>query len=375
MTKRKRTPKGAAWLRKFDQCWYFTPPGQKAVRLLDLSGKPIKGEGSRGEADLALARIKIVGQPKGDDWTVAAVCSLYLDEIPRKVSRKAMGPDHAENMVGYVKNFMGFCGANKATDITHTDLDSWLDANPGWVAPGSKRHALIAAQSAFTHCCGLPRNGLSINPFKGYTMPTPNRRITSFKAEDEARIYRNTDQQFADFIRLGCLTGLRSFCELAKLTADCMIESERGMQLRVVGKMKAGQKERMRIIPILPEAASICKRLAETAPRGSGITLLRNANGGAWTRCCGVTRFCSLRKRIPGWDDKSKVRFSCYTTRNTYAHRMISGEYNIVDGKKVGVSLEVLSTLMGNSPKVCFSNYADLWQDYNSDLLWQAIGQ
>ena len=54
-----------------------------------------------------------------------------------------------------------------------------------------------------------------------------------------------------------------------------------------------------------------------------------------------------------------------YSARHTYAKRMIGGHW----GRPV--TLEVLSGLMGISPKVCWDHYSK-WCDAHGDPLWDA---
>ncbi|MCP4785956.1 MAG: hypothetical protein GY903_10215 [Fuerstiella sp.] len=141
MAKRKRNPKNTAWYRSWDNAWYLTEPGKKVARLKDLDGKPIKGESSKLDADKAVARILISGRPADQDepWTVARACMLYLAELPRKLQRGSIQERHMDQTVGYVKNFMAFCGANQCDNITFADIDAWKAANPSWEKP---RHPL-----------------------------------------------------------------------------------------------------------------------------------------------------------------------------------------------------------------------------------------
>ena len=77
------------------------------------------------------------------------------------------------------------------------------------------------------------------------------------------------------FLFVAIHTGLRPFCELAKITADDVEQTERGMMWRVY----ASKTKKTRKIPVRPEVAELARRLIKTAPRGSGIPLLRNTRG------------------------------------------------------------------------------------------------
>ncbi len=74
--------------------------------------------------------------------------------------------------------------------------------------------------------------------------------------------------------------------------------------------------------------AELTRRLLETAPRGSGKPLFRTVTGRAWKKVHGVLRFYGVRKKL-GWDkDPVRKRYSCYSCRHTFAHRMLSGYWN-----------------------------------------------
>ena len=63
---------------------------------------------------------------------------------------------------------------------------------------------------------------------KGLKKPPSRPRLHSFTAEDETAIYDATDEAFGDFLFVAIHTGLRPFCELARLTADDIVEAGRG---------------------------------------------------------------------------------------------------------------------------------------------------
>ncbi|MCP4785955.1 MAG: hypothetical protein GY903_10220 [Fuerstiella sp.] len=193
---------------------------------------------------------------------------------------------------------------------------------------------------------------MKIDPMKGYPIPSPGKRVAPFTDEDLAELYAATDDYYADFVKLGSLTGLRSYCELAEITAENMIVSDRGVQLSVSGKMLSGSREKIRIFPLLKEAAEMCLRLAETAPKGSGIPLLRNSKGGKWSRGAAIERMAKLRKKLKWCDDSRKQHLVNYSSRDYFAHGMISG--SLTPNRK-GVSLEVLAEMM-EILQVCSQN-------------------
>ncbi len=64
------------------------------------------------------------------------------------------------------------------------------------------------------------------------------------------------------------------------------------------------------------------------------------------------------------------MKYSSYSCRHTFAHRMLSGFWN--GGK--GCSIETLAELIGDTPKVAFDHYGREWGQHYQDPLWAAIG-
>jgi integrase len=162
-------------------------------------------------------------------------------------------------------------------------------------------------------------------------------------------------------------TGLRPFSELARLTAEHVEESPRGMLWRVY----ASKTKKTRKIPVRPEVAELVRRLLKTAPRGSGKPLFRNPQGNPWKKVTGRARFHKIRVKL-GWNlDATRKRYSCYTCRHTFAHRMLAGYWN----GGAGCSIETLAELLGDTPKVAFDHYGREWGQRYQEPLWAAMGQ
>jgi hypothetical protein len=79
------------------------------------------------------------------------------------------------------------------------------------------------------YCGALPVDQLR----KGLKKPPSRPRLHSLSDEEEAAVYKATDEPFGDFLFAAIHTGLRPFCELARVTADDVIETNRGMMWRV----------------------------------------------------------------------------------------------------------------------------------------------
>jgi len=150
------------------------------------------------------------------------------------------------------------------------------------------------------------------------------------------------------------------------MTADHVEVSERGMMWRVY----SSKTKKTRKIPVHQEVAKLTRKLMATAPKGSGKPLFRNSEDNPWKNSTGVVRFITLKERL-GWSaDPVKSKYSCYTCRHTFAHRMLSGYWN----GGAGCTIETLAELIGDTPKVAFEHYGKEWGQHYQEPLWAAIG-
>jgi len=96
----------------------------------------------------------------------------------------------------------------------------------------------------------------------------------------------------------------------------------------------------------------------------------RTKTGKAWSKVNGVLCFLNLKKSL-GWDkDPIRSKYSSYTCRHTFAHRMLSGYWN----GGAGCSIETLAELIGDTPKVAFDHYGKEWGQHYQEPLWTAVG-
>ena len=187
-----------------------------------------------------------------------------------------------------------------------------------------------------------------------------------FRRMNQKTLYAATDGPFGDFLFAAIHTGLRPISELARLTAHDVVETDRGMMWRVY----ASKTKKTRKIPVRSEVAELTRRLIASAPAGSKGPLLRNTRGNPWKKVTAVGRFLRIKTKL-GWDrDPVKSKYSCYTCRHTFAHRMLSGYWN----GGAGCSIETLAELMGDTPKVAFDHYGREWGQRYQEPLWAAIG-
>jgi integrase len=266
--------------------------------------------------------------------------------------------------MAWLNDLCEYCGALPVAQLKKGHVQKWIENHETWRSPATHRGVIAIVLAAFNRAAemfGIP------NPIKGLKKPKSEPRLASFTPEEEKALYDATESCFENFLFAALHTGLRPFCELAKLTADDVEESERGMMWRVY----SSKTKKTRKIPVRPEVAELTRKLMKTAPRGSGKPIFRNTKGNPWKRMTGVVRFITLKEKL-GWDqDPVKGKYSSYTCRHTFAHRMLSGYWT--DG--VGCSIETLAELIGDTPKVAFDHYGREWGQHYQDPLWNAIGE
>ncbi len=368
---RQRRSRGRAWHWQQTDSWYFTPPGTKRrVRLFDESGRPIRGIENRQLAELALARVKAAGNwrpearsPVENPWIVAKVCSHYIQHCERRAAQGKITVEYRDEISRYLNDFCQYAGALSVAELRKGHVEHWCECHPTWRSRVSHRNAITAVLAAFRHAWEMYDVP---NPIRGMKKPPPNPRLISMSPEDELLLYDATKLPFRNFLFAAIHTGLRPFCELAKLKCDDVFETDRGMMWRVY----SSKTKKTRRIPIRSEVAELTRELMTTSHSSTDSVLFLNQNNQPWTKAMGVNRFLRLKKKL-GWDqDSEQTRYSCYICRHTFAHRMLAGYWN--DGE--GCSIEVLAELMGDTPKVTFDHYGREWGQHYQDPLWEAIG-
>lgn len=380
---RKRQANGTAWYRKYDTGWYATIDG-KRTHLRDEHGKTIKGKDNRADAELAIARLRLSIPTKAseDSVLVATVADAYLQHIQTFASVQ-----HIDNATRTLNDFCSYCGALPASDLKKKHVRDWVDQHTSWNSDNTKRGQIIYVTAAFNHAV-KEEEILETNPIANFKKPAAFPRVTYFKEDEVAEVmeYFNRPAKWrtpsrhrvGEFFRMLLLTGARPFSELARVTAENVQDTDRGMVIRI----KAGTDEdgnyrhksakktgKDRVIYLFPEAEEIIRSLIKEFPKGSGIALFRTPRGCTWTRVNGVRSMCAMKKALKWDEDPDKAGLSFYTCRHTFAKRILSGYWT---GKPA--SIETVAGLMGNTPSVCWSHYSSWCDEYNQPL-WNAVGR
>lgn len=367
----RRQQHGSAWHWKQTDSWYYTLPGTKRrMPLFDDDGARIKGLTNRLAAERSLAKIKVTLADEGPqgvingEWIVARVCSEYLQYCDRAVAKCALSIGHRNSAKAWLNDLCAYCGALPLGQLKKGHITTWIENHPSWRSTETHRGVISVVMAAFNRAEEM--FGIA-NPLKGLKKPTPKPRLQSISPEDEKIIYANLEPQFKNFLFAAIHTGLRPFCELAKLVAEHIEHTPRGMMWRIY----SSKTKKTRKIPVRPEVASLVMQLLKDAPLGSNLPLFRNTKGRPWKRMTGVVRFGDLRRKL-GWDqDPVRSKYTCYTCRHTFVHRMLSGYWT----NGAGCSIETVAELIGDTPKVAFDHYGREWGQHYQAPLWAAIGE
>ena len=270
---RKRKPRrqahGSTWHWKQTDCWYYTMPGTKQrMGLFDEQGQRIRGKENQDAAELALAREKLSwgGEANGSsrgggEWIVARVCSEYLQYCERGLANDSISRSHHDNAVSWLNDLCAYCGALPVAQLKKGHVQAWIEEHTSWRSPATHRSVIAVVLAAFNRADEM--YGIS-SPLKGLTKPASKPRLQSITPDDEQTLYKATEPCFGAFLFAAIHTGLRPFCELARLTADEVEETERGMMWRV----DSSKTKKVRKIPVRPEVAELTRKLLKTAPKG-----------------------------------------------------------------------------------------------------------
>jgi len=303
--------------------------------LFDENGQRIRGKENQEAAETALAKVKVAndsgsaGTQDRQRWLVARVCSEYLQYCQRGVANNTISQGHHGNTACWLNDLCEYSGALPVAELKKGHIKTWIESHTTWRSPATQRHVIAIVLAAFNYAeqqYEIP------SPLKGLKKPVSQPRLQSFSQEDEEAIYGACEECFRNFLFAAIHTGLRPYCELARITADDIEENGRGMMWRVY----SSKTKKTRKIPVRPEVADLTRKLLKTAPRGSGLPVLRNTKGQRWKRMTGVVRFLALKKKLKWDNDPIKTKYSSYTCRHTFAHRMLSGYWSPTKGTCMG---------------------------------------
>ena len=344
------------------------PGAKKRIPLFDEAGNRIRGTENREAAIIALARHKLTWETQNavgtsidpSGWIVAKVCSEYIQYCEKALKQGAMSCSHRDNTVHWLNDLCSYCGAMQVAQLKKGHVTQWIESRGTWRSSETRRGVIAFVLAAFNRA----QNMFDVpNPLKGLKKPRPKPRLTSISPEDEQALYAGCESRFREFLFAAIQTGLRPFCELARLTPRMVVNSSQGM----LWKVYSSKTDKTRMIPVRQDVAERTRRIMCASKDGP---IFRNRHGNPWKKPTAGGIFRALRRSL-GWElDPAKSQYSCYSCRHRFAHRMLSGYWN----EGAGCSIEVLAELLGDTPKVTFDHYGREWRQNYQEPLWAAIG-
>ncbi|MHC4400045.1 MAG: tyrosine-type recombinase/integrase, partial [Planctomycetota bacterium] len=253
-------------------------------------------------------------------------------------------------------------GATAVGDLTPQDIQDWLDAHPQWKNSATKT-AVTSLHAAINHALRMGR--IDRNPIKGFHPGKWETHITCFDETVEAALYKHANAPLALAVRVMVGTGARPG-EFAKVTPRHVKQNDRGMVwVFSPGEHKTGSKTGRPRTVLVPDSVAELVRGAMTdmPDMPDNKPIFRNNRGTPWTSDTLSQAFRLLRGRLVALGFDLTNDDTIYSCRHTYARRMLCGTPD-----RPPVTLEVLSGLMGNTPKVCYAHYAQ-WDPRHEDAL------
>ena len=197
------------------------------------------------------ARVKVAGdwrpeaEPSAsDEWQVARVCSEYIEYCRRGATASSISVDYAAEVTRRLNQLCEYCGSLPISQLSKGHVEHWVESQTAWQSPVTRRNAITIVLAAFNRARDMHDVK---HRLKGLKKPPSRPRLHSFTAGDEISLYEATDEVFGDFLYAAIHTGLRPFCELARLTTDDIVETDRGMMWRVY----SSKTKKTRKIPVV----------------------------------------------------------------------------------------------------------------------------
>lgn len=408
---RRKGSRNKGYFYRVGRGW-FTKVGKTFFPLTNEMGERLKDKATPAKAlEEAHARHLLThkrrsNQNEGEGVTVEQVCNYYLDRAKRESrsstlekradtlfdlcygfpaqfrdseTRKAKRRPQAEDRIhpGY--------GRVLISELRPYHLEQWLEAHKaesemgeawlkarkkagleplglkGWASDTGRRTRLQAVKRALNRAA---KGGLipKEHPIRGMLVPKSRARVTYLTDEQEAELLRVSVPMLRLALRVLIRTGMRPGCEFAKLTAEHVID--RGDRLELQFDSTESKNNKKRVVRI--KETWLMEEIRKHVKRNPSGALFRNGRGEPW-------KVNSLSRAFRRAVERSKVKFDAdvclYSCRHTFAKRALIGYWT---GKPI--NMELLASLMGNTPAVCAQHYADILKELSGveELLWTA---
>jgi integrase len=255
-------------------------------------------------------------------------------------------------------------GSMTIAELRPHHLEDCIDAHKGWASDSGRKTRLQAVKRALNRAA---RGGLipKDHPIRGMFVPRGRARVTYITDQQEQALLETAGSALKLALRVLIRTGMRPGCEFAKLTAASVVDH--GERLELHFKASEAKNNRARIIRI--KEKWLIDEIRKHVNRFPDGPLFRNSVGGAWE----VNALSRAFRRALDRAKETGVEFDddvcLYSCRHTFAKRALIGYWT-----DKPINMELLASLMGNTPKVCAEHYADILKELSGldELLWAA---
>ena len=170
----------------------------------------------------------------------------------------SMNSEYLKDVTRYLNDLCEYCGARQSRNLRR-GCAVWIDRHSTWRSPVTRRNVIAIVLAAFNLAQG--EHGVR-NPLKGLKNPPPDHGLRQFRGRRVSHVCPG-GRSVSETSFAAIHTGLRPFCELAKLTSEQIDETARGMMWRVYST----KTKKTRRIPVRPEVAKIAQIDADGTQR------------------------------------------------------------------------------------------------------------
>jgi integrase len=256
-------------------------------------------------------------------------------------------------------------GDKPAAALTRADLLDWCNAHAKW-GDGGRRTRLQCVKRVMNFAVEYGKLRPEENQIRGMKIPNGEARATYLSADQEIALLGKCKPALRLALRILIRTGMRPGCEFGKATAAHVRDYGDRLEIRFA-KGEGKTKNKPRTIRIADAEMMQIIRKAVAEHRSGPI--FRNSAGKPWRQATLSEGFRRAKVRAVAAGMTFDDDVCLYSTRHTYAKRMLTGYW----GKPV--SIDVLAALLGNTVDVCRKHYADLTKEIAGvdDLIWSAV--
>ncbi len=395
---RRKGSRNKGFFHRSGRGW-FTKDGGRFIPLLNESGERLRDKSQAEAAKTAYHKFK-AGQGRGPASkpkaapagavTVRDVCLFWLEQAPIVDKTRATTIDKRQDTIFDLCNGIspkyrlkpdaerkaaprihnGY-GDKPASELTRADLLEWCNAHKKWT-DGGRRTRLQCVKRVMNFAVEYGKLRPEENQIRGMRIPKAQERATYISAEQEIALLGKCCSAVRLALRVLIRTGMRPGCEFAKATAAHIRDFGDRIEIRFA-KGEGKTKNKPRTIRIVDADMMQIIRKAVAEHRSGPI--FRNSYGNQWSAEVLSEAFRRAKEKAieqateEGKDLGFDPDVCLYSTRHTYAKRMLTGYW----GK--AVSIDMLAALMGNTVEVCRKHYADLTKEISGvdELIWSAV--